>query len=343
MGAESRVTMDRRAACASRVGTTMQLRHWATYVGSTLGVAGRAETAQSSSFESASRQWCGDLRPGKRRLSWLFELAVVTALVSTISACRGESSARAVRRAEECPPPRSQEIRVSEDSIDYFPLFATTLRELRELCPASTDTVIVSSHGYEYPAVKFLLAEVTLIAVFDPRQEDGAPGFWIVAVPQLVFAQHGDQARRTSHSMTSRGVVAARRRVSGGAAAEVMYRSAALLWHPMANRSEGPVRVVLPGGVPLSATWSQLYRAYGPAFASTEQGILEVGFCGLPRFGFVLNADPDLIGSPEVTGDLSGIPSDARINEVYIHPPPRPEFARFPIPGCPVGAQPEPS
>jgi hypothetical protein len=77
----------------------------------------------------------------------------------------------------------------------------------------------------------------------------------------------------------------------------------------------------LPGELPLGATWGSLREAYGDAVGSTESGETRVRFGSQPQFLFTLDADPDVVGSIEVTGDLSSIPLDAAVVRVQVGRP----------------------
>jgi hypothetical protein len=73
---------------------------------------------------------------------------------------------------------------------------------------------------------------------------------------------------------------------------------------------------VLPNGVPLTASWADLRRAYGPW---REGGDLELGamFCAHPHLFLVFDASPhSLTGGRSDTP--SGIPDNARIGQVLI-------------------------
>lgn len=74
----------------------------------------------------------------------------------------------------------------------------------------------------------------------------------------------------------------------------------------------------LPGGVPLTATWPELRKAYGDAIVDTEDG-LSVMFCKLPTFFFYLDAS---VASQGTLRDLSVIPQGARVRQLMIIPRP---------------------
>jgi hypothetical protein len=237
--------------------------------------------------------------------------------------CQSRPASVAVRAPAQCPPPPSHEIRVSADSISYLPLFSTTLATLRQQCPAAFDTTIVSLHGDEYAAVTFVLLDVSLVAVRDPRLGDqGVPAYWMILRPQTHLAMRGLKVPTPitssvpSHHEGPRDV-GDRVGLQALRAGEVVRR-AFLLPTPRT-----PARVILPLDVPLSAKWNELRSVYGLPRGTTEPGELVVGFCGLPRFRFVLDVEPWIVGSPEVTGDLTRVPADATINRVLIDPPHR--------------------
>jgi hypothetical protein len=255
-------------------------------------------------------------------------------LACTSWACRPGARHGALRAEEQCPPPRDPEIRVSEDSIAYLPLFDSSVGALRTTCPAATDTIVHSGHGEEYPAVKFVIGNWPFLAVLDPLLgESAAAGYWMVPVPSFRMAQ---ARARVGPALRLTGV-SEQQKVAGGLG--LTWRYSRLLNARMTpvegpNQTRSAVKVILPRGVPVSAAWSELQVVYGVAEGSSEMGEVVVTFCNLPRFAFVLSVQPDVVGSPEVSGDLSRIPADARINRIEVFPPPSPEFARF-EPPCP--------
>lgn len=75
---------------------------------------------------------------------------------------------------------------------------------------------------------------------------------------------------------------------------------------------------VLPGDVRLDGTLRQLRAAYGEGEGTAELGDVRVRFDSMPRMWFLLDVPPSLVGSIEVTGDLSSIPDTAAITKVLI-------------------------
>lgn len=74
---------------------------------------------------------------------------------------------------------------------------------------------------------------------------------------------------------------------------------------------------ILPEGISIKATWHTLFSAYGPrAYANAEFGPVFVRFCSQPAFSFQLTATDQIVGSIEVTQDLSKIPDNAQIVKV---------------------------
>jgi hypothetical protein len=91
-------------------------------------------------------------------------------------------------------------------------------------------------------------------------------------------------------------------------------------------------KVGLPGGIGLPTSWAILARTYGLAFGSTEMDQVEIWFCARPLFRFSVEADPAQVGSLEVTNDLSRVPPEASVIEVFVDPSMRgpPDWS-----GCP--------
>ncbi|NIM47948.1 MAG: hypothetical protein GTO22_01575 [Gemmatimonadales bacterium] len=79
----------------------------------------------------------------------------------------------------------------------------------------------------------------------------------------------------------------------------------------------------LPSGVTSGTTWSELQSQYGEAYGSTELGALLVAFCRFPWLMIILDVQAQVVGSPEVSHDLSRVPSDAGIRVVEIGAGPR--------------------
>jgi len=74
----------------------------------------------------------------------------------------------------------------------------------------------------------------------------------------------------------------------------------------------------LPGGVPLTASWEELRKAYGQGLADGEGGVT-VMFCTHPHMFVDLDAAEDVL-PPGLTAELSRIPGDAKIVKVVILP-----------------------
>lgn len=87
-------------------------------------------------------------------------------------------------------------------------------------------------------------------------------------------------------------------------------------------------RGVLPGGVPLEASWAELQRSYGKAVGNAEVEV-SIRFCAIPFLIITLGTTPQVVGSIEVTGDLSRIPLETRITRVLLLTRQAP-----PAPGC---------
>ncbi len=74
-------------------------------------------------------------------------------------------------------------------------------------------------------------------------------------------------------------------------------------------------RAWLPGGVPLTATWRELVRAYGEHIGDQEAEV-DVMFCRMPNLVFTLGVPA---GAGGTITDWSVIPDDAHIREVRVY------------------------
>ncbi len=192
----------------------------------------------------------------------------------------------------------SQRMGVSGDAIEGTPAPATApLRDLQsmELCPDPHGPVVaITAQMIAYlpldSSLKSLRARCPAARDTVYRGIEGHPS------PAILFPFHELMALAVQHRLL------------------LSLDRAADIWI-VSGRSG-----TLPSDLPLAATWNQLTRAYGRAVGTTDIGRVIVTFCSLPNFSFVLDADPVLVGSPEVSGDLSRIPGDARIIDVDIVP-----------------------
>jgi len=73
---------------------------------------------------------------------------------------------------------------------------------------------------------------------------------------------------------------------------------------------------LLPGGVPMGARWSTLWRRYGAAQV-TARGVLVVRFCSLPSLLFTLDVDPTVVVTSGRV-DLALIPDDAAVHHILV-------------------------
>jgi len=74
---------------------------------------------------------------------------------------------------------------------------------------------------------------------------------------------------------------------------------------------------VLPMGVSLRSSWTQLRRAYGAAVVNTVFDEVEVMFCRFPNMSLYLDTDIEAL-RPIDGNELTRIPSDAKIVRVII-------------------------
>lgn len=75
----------------------------------------------------------------------------------------------------------------------------------------------------------------------------------------------------------------------------------------------------LPQDVPVCANWQELTRVFGDSGVSTsEGGPAVVRLCGLEGFEFELDISSETVGREGSSGDLSRIPSSARIERVTL-------------------------
>jgi len=83
---------------------------------------------------------------------------------------------------------------------------------------------------------------------------------------------------------------------------------------------------VLPGGVPMTATWGALRRAYGRGKVLGGEGDVTAMFCAHSRLFFSIRASPDNMEFTGSDADLLLIPDYATIREVWISREPDPAW-----------------
>jgi len=82
---------------------------------------------------------------------------------------------------------------------------------------------------------------------------------------------------------------------------------------------------VLPNGVPMTASWAELRRAYGRGMVARGEVSLTAMFCAHERVFFTLNASPDVM-DVSTSEDLSLIPDSTRVRDIGIFPRPNPTW-----------------
>jgi hypothetical protein len=128
-------------------------------------------------------------------------------------------------------------------------------------------------------------------------------------------------SRDTSVRGEERGYPGLRFSFQGLRAIAVQYRNLLRLDEPPDVWIIVGGSAVLPQGLPLDVSWTQLHAAYGDAVASTEdEDGLTVKFCRLPNFFFTLNSS---MAPQGLIRDFTRVPAAARVKElrVMIEPP----------------------
>ena len=75
--------------------------------------------------------------------------------------------------------------------------------------------------------------------------------------------------------------------------------------------------VELPGGVLLTADWSQIYKKY-PSVQASAGPVLVARLCALPNVLLTLDTDPELVRDASGLVDLSRIPQKARVLQAFV-------------------------
>ncbi len=113
--------------------------------------------------------------------------------------------------------------------------------------------------------------------------------------------------------------------LDGLTATAIQYRDSLDANQPADAWSVEGTNGVLPNGVPMTASWAELRRAYGRGMVARGEVSLTAMFCAHERVFFTLSASPDVM-DVSTSEDLSLIPDSTRVRDIGIFPRPNPTW-----------------
>lgn len=157
------------------------------------------------------------------------------------------------------------------------------------------------------------------------RISEDSIGNWALDAALGTLRKRCPAARETRQYGESESYAAVAFPLDGLTATAVQYRDSLDRNQPADAWSVEGTNGVLPNGVPMTASWAELRRAYGRGMVARGEVSLTAMFCAHERVFFTLSASPDVM-DVSTSEDLSLVPDSTRVKDIGIFPRPNPTW-----------------